>query len=401
MCFIVGEENLSVGNDGRKIMGGDMAAGLELGKQIRKHRLAVEMQISQLAKILGVSRNTIANYENGKTEPATGDLSRIANALGCRIVDFFSEEAEALAPRFAFRAHKALKKNTSLTVAARKYLQAYAEIEKITGTRLLSKYRQFEFEPDETPLEQWIEMAADKTREICGSRDGGPENIVSVLENLGIRSLFFQTDADGLDGLSARQGDMSLIMIREREQSIERTIFSAVHELAHLVLHPHLFTISSDRNNDERDYEKEANLFAGCYLVPTGDLIELWNEERLNKLPLVHALILLKKAFRVSFWCLYERIKQLGLAELEYPKLIIQTKRLLNIRGKAKMEELEPDPLPKDMLQESTRFARLVRSAYIQENLGIAKVAELFQVTVDRAKEITAKWMAPQSEMVA
>jgi hypothetical protein len=52
------------------------------------------------------------------------------------------------------------------------------------------------------------------------------------------------------------------------------------------------------------------------------------------------------------------------------------------------------------MLQRSTRFERLVYSAFIQEKIGAAKVAELFQITVDEAKETTAAWMAPDHVLV-
>ncbi|RJP23258.1 MAG: ImmA/IrrE family metallo-endopeptidase [Candidatus Omnitrophota bacterium] len=381
-------------------MAGNNLRTVDVGEQIKHLRTAVRIQINQLANIVGISRNTITNYESGKTEPTTGDLYKIANALGCRITDFFAEGLSEQALQFAFRAHKAITKNPLLMVAARKYFHAYTEIEEITGTKLISKFRPFTFDPEEMPLEQWIQTAADKTRESCDIADSGPENILNVLENLGIRSLFFQTDADGLDGLSARQGDMSLIMLRERDRIIERTIFSAAHELGHLVLHPKLYTASTEEEENERDYEKEADLFAGNFLVPTDDLMEIWNNERLYNLPLVHALISLKEVFRVSFWCLYNRVSQNHLTKIEYPQLITKVKKILKIRGKAKMEDLEPNPLPVDLLQKSTRFMRLVRSAFLQEKIGVAKVAELLQITVNQAKEITAKWMAPQSELV-
>ncbi len=388
--------------DGQRgtIMAGNNLMTVDVGEQIKHQRKAVRMQISQLADIVGISRNTITNYEKGKTEPTTGDLYKIANALGCRITDFFTDGLPEPAPQFAFRAHKGITKNPSLIVSARKYLHAYAEIEKITQTQLDSKYRPFPFDPKEMPLEQWIQMAADTTRESCGIADSGPENIVNVLENLGIRSLFFQTGADGLDGLSARQGDMSLIMLRERERIIERTIFSAAHELGHLILHPNLYTASSEDKESERNYENEADLFAGNFLVPNDDLIQIWSNEKLYNLPLVHALISLKEVFRVSFWCLYKLVRQTQLTKIEYPKLNTQVKKILKIRRKAKMEELEPNPLPVEVLQKSTRFIRLVRSAFLQEQIGVAKVAELLQIPVDRAKEITAKWMVPQSELV-
>lgn len=64
--------------------------------------------------------------------------------------------------------------------------------------------------------------------------------------------------------------------------------------------------------------------------------------------------------------------------------------------SKGWIEDLEPEPLPRDMLQRSTRFERLVRSAFIQDKIGVANVAEMFQIPVEEATELTAQWMAPQ-----
>jgi len=134
--------------------------------------------------------------------------------------------------------------------------------------------------------------------------------------------------------------------------------------------------------------------------VPTDDLVYMWEEEHLHRLAPVYALLLLKRAFRVSFWCLHQRIEQAGLAQVNYPHLVADVTRLLGIHGRATMADLEPEPLPSAMLRRSTRFERLVYSAFIQEKIGVAKVAELFQITVEEAKELTTAWMAPDHAMV-
>jgi Holliday junction resolvasome RuvABC ATP-dependent DNA helicase subunit len=64
------------------------------------------------------------------------------------------------------------------------------------------------------------------------------------------------------------------------------------------------------------------------------------------------------------------------------------------------MEALEPELLPRDMLQRSTRFERLIRSAFLQEKIGIAKVAEMLQISIEQAKEQTAQWVAPEHALV-
>ncbi|MGQ4808526.1 hypothetical protein NKDENANG_01909 [Candidatus Entotheonellaceae bacterium PAL068K] len=371
-----------------------------LGPKIRWQRQAVGLGIDQLAELMGANRDTISNYECGKTEPTANNLVRLAHALGCDVMELLSATARPGALRFAFRAHHVLRKDPRMTIAARKYLRAYVEIEDLMNTTFTVRLPQFPVDSGDTHSTQWIEMAADKVRERCGMRDCGPENIAYVLESLGVRCLFFHSEGKGLDGLSALQDDMPLVMLRDRDTIIERTIFSGAHELGHLVLHPHLFTAENTVNDNERNYEKEADQFAGAFLVPTDDLVYVWEQEHLHRLCPVYALLLLKRVFRVSFWCLRQRVEQTGLMQVDYPRLVSDVKRLLGIRGRAKMEELEPEPLAPDMLQRSTRFQRLVYSAFIQEKIGVAKVAELFQITVEEAKETTAAWMTPDHVLV-
>jgi Zn-dependent peptidase ImmA (M78 family)/transcriptional regulator with XRE-family HTH domain len=378
------------------------AARNTVGSLIRKQRESMRMTVAQLADGVSVSRNTITNYEAGKTEPNASDLVRLSGALGCTINDLLCGGAVSIPPRFAFRAHTPLRKDPAITVSARKYLRAYDEIEEIMNSRLHGKLRNFDGDGEGPLKDREIEMAADTLRQMSGLHDTGPENIASVLEGLGVRTLFFKYEGKGLEGLSTIQGDMTLVMLKDRKRVVERTIFSAAHELGHLVLHPHLFTSNEkDEELDTKRYEKEADKFAGNFLVPSDELVRVWKEERLNKLSLFNALILLKRIFHVSFHCLYRRVTELELHELVPPAIFMnQIKRQLGIVGPATMEELEPDPLKPEILYRTTRFSRLVRSAFLQDLIGTSKVAEMFQVTVDRAQEITTDWLRPKHELV-
>ena len=374
----------------------------EVGNLIRKQREAVHMTVAHLASRVGVSRNTITNYEAAKTEPNASDLVRLSWALGCTINDLLHGGTSSIPPRFAFRAHAPLRNDPAITVAARKYLRAYGEIEEITNSRLHGKLRKFNGDNDGPLTDREIEMAADTLRHTSGLHDTGPENIASVLEGLGVRTLFFEHDSKGLEGLSTIQGDMVLVMLRDRKRVVERTIFSAAHELGHLVLHPQLFT--SDEKGEDVDskrYEREADKFAGNFLVPSDELVRIWKEERLNKLSLFNALVLLKRVFHVSFHCLYRRVTELGLhPAVDRAIFTNQIKQQLGIVGPATMEDLEPDPLKPEVLYRTTRFSRLVRSAFLRDLIGVSKVAEMFQVTVDKAQEITSDWLRPKHELV-
>ena len=372
-----------------------------IGERLRRQREAVGMKVTELADLLGVSRNTITNYESGKTEPGASELMKIVRSLGCSLMDLLPGEQELPATRFAFRAHQELRTNRRILASAQKFLRAYADIEAITGTRLLPRLREFPIDPEKEDGEEEIERAAAYTRDKCSTTDWAPERIAQVLESLGIRCLFFDWEGAGLDALSVVQGDMKLVMLHRRKRVVERTIMSAAHELGHLVLHPDLFTSRPNDKLDGREYEKQANFFAGCFLVPTKDLEEIWRSERLDRLPLERALLLLKEVFRVSFWALYQRVLQIGLAEMEYRHMVQRVKRMLGVTGRAKMEELEPNPLPEEALHLTTRFQRLICSAFLQGEIGTAKVAEMLQMTVEEAKELTTGWVTVESQLVA
>lgn len=383
--------------------GGDGRAVGDLGERLRNSREAIGMSITKLADQIGVSRNTITSYEQGRTEPNASDLLKLASALGCSLGDLLNLPDATARPRFAFRAHKPLHRNPDVAVMAQKYLRAYDEIEEIVGARLPVRLRRGQLDLDEAGLGEDANVArrivavAQGTREDSGFGEIGPTNIVVALERLGVRCVFFDHDADGLDGLSVEQGEMSLVLLRDRDRSIERVIFSAAHELGHLVLHPHLFVEHPSAEDDDRNYEREANIFAASFLVPEGDLLQVWNDERLARLPVELALVVLKQRFQVSASCLFERLRQLGMTTVGYPAYTSRMKRLLGITKKATREELEPNPLPPEALYRSTRFERLIQAAFGQGDIGLAKVAEMLQLTVDDARSKTRKWVKPSA----
>jgi len=368
------------------------------GQRVREQREALGMRVTKLAQLVGVSRGTITNYEKGATEPTMTHLYLISEALGCDFMSLLPSHEPAEVPSFAFRAHKALQSSPEIRVVARKYLQAYDDIETITGTRLGWRVPDLGVEQRAERDERWLEYAAKRVREACTLEDRGPDNIVRVLEDLGIRCLFFEHESQGLDAVSARQGESTLVMLRRPHRNVERVVFSAAHELAHLVLHPDLFESKPKRKGVDKDAEREADFFAGCFLVPADRMRAVWESERLDRLTPVDALLLLKKVFRVSFWCLYRRAQHDGLIDVTYPTVVNAVKRKMDIKGKARMQDLEPNPLPAETLVQTSRFARLVRSAFLQDEIGEAKVAEMFQVTVDRAKVITANWIRVKGE---
>jgi putative transcriptional regulator len=53
-----------------------------VGKRLKKRRLERHLLQSEVAKLLGVSRNSVQNWEHGVHEPTTGVVPKIVEFLG-------------------------------------------------------------------------------------------------------------------------------------------------------------------------------------------------------------------------------------------------------------------------------------------------------------------------------
>lgn len=62
-----------------------------LGPRIRERRKGAGLTTDELAAFVGLSRASIVNYESGHTMPSAVALARIAESLGCSIVELTGE----------------------------------------------------------------------------------------------------------------------------------------------------------------------------------------------------------------------------------------------------------------------------------------------------------------------
>lgn len=61
-----------------------------LRTKIHEYRKKQNMQQSELAKLVGVRRETIGNLENGKYNPSLKLAMDIANVFECKVEDLFT-----------------------------------------------------------------------------------------------------------------------------------------------------------------------------------------------------------------------------------------------------------------------------------------------------------------------
>lgn len=66
----------------------------EIGQRTRARRKACEISQEKLSKTVGISRSTLIHIEKGDTLPELTPLTKICEALGCRVSYILGEEEE-------------------------------------------------------------------------------------------------------------------------------------------------------------------------------------------------------------------------------------------------------------------------------------------------------------------
>ena len=93
--------------------------------------------------------------------------------------------------------------------------------------------------------------------------------------------------------------------------SVERWIFTAAHELGHLLLH--LDSYDSDESAENLEEEKEANIFASYFLMPERHFNKEWEDT--SGLHLVDRVFKIKRMFKVSYRTVLYRLKEDGITD--------------------------------------------------------------------------------------
>lgn len=68
---------------------------MDIGEKIKAARNAKNMSQKEVAASIGIDQAQYSRIESGKVEPTLSSLEKIAEALGAKLGDFFSEEKTA------------------------------------------------------------------------------------------------------------------------------------------------------------------------------------------------------------------------------------------------------------------------------------------------------------------
>lgn len=316
-------------------------------------RQRLGLTATSLAKAIGVSTQSIHNYENDRQSPSADTLQLIADALELPTPYFLGpplREVPDHAVSFRARSRLAAKlRNSALATSqiALELRSALAARFKVPGVDVPTPERSM------SP-----ELAAAYVRSRWGMDDRLPApNMVHLLESRGIAVFSLPSWNPSIDAFAFWSQGQPFVFLNT-SKSAERGRFDAAHELGHLVLH------HSEGSTSNANAEKEANDFAAAFLLPRQGV-----RARVRSNPTTHDILIEKRYWRVAAMALTYRVHELGLlSDWGYRQSVIDLGRFGYRSG-------EPDGIARErsLLFEkaysSSKGRRLVKE--LADDLGV------------------------------
>jgi Zn-dependent peptidase ImmA (M78 family)/DNA-binding XRE family transcriptional regulator len=357
----------------------DRSAGFNPTRLIEA-RLALQLSRAELARDLEMSGQAIGFYEAGERRPDMATLLRIAERLQ-QPVSFFLKPAPTAAHQpgtrfFRSVGSKSNKINHALDVRAKWLWELVGSISE--EVRLPSHGL-----PDVNPPEssqgyslEEIEAVATAVRRGWLLGDGPITNVIALLETHGLIVSRFELGSDKIDAFSSWIGKRPYIFLGSDKQSCCRSRFDAAHELGHLLLHRDVGQEDIENPNVRHRIEREANLFAGAFLLPRPSMLREFYSTRLSHLEGM------KMRWRVSMQAIAHRAKEMELID-EYQYVLFR--KQISARNYNKNEPGDSSMAleqPQWLLKCWNAFAqkRGIVSAGVEDELGFTldKVMALF-----------------------
>jgi len=360
-----------------------------IAQNLIRYRKGQRLSQERLAEQVGMTRQTINNYEKAKTLPDSQTLSRLAKHLGVTLDDLLRpvDQLPLIENHFCFRCHTTFTKKPQFASYVEELLNTYTALETAVG---LPPYA-----PESTPCdsvegnEKRIQQVAKQFRTRLGFGDAPIPNLFEAVEEIGLKVLRLPIEQDNFFGLSACSNTQgAFVLVNTHKISIERQIFTLAHEIGHLIFHrgeyqnqllasipPSFPPNGRDVNEEEKAREAVANYFASHLLVSQTAFDQaLTNMQHWLKL---------KSYFRVSYAVILKRLDEMGIKDFG------ETKKALCVRYKketgqslAKDIELEPKLQAEDFSL-NQRYSSLVWQALEQEKISESKAAELLGMTIE------------------
>lgn len=383
---------------------------------LRRLRKEAGMTQQEVADSAGLSLSGYCKLERAQTEaPRTDSLKAIARVLGVPLRDMLMPVAPLEQVRF--RSLKRLKSRAQVLADVTVWLQDFADLEALTGEQpehalepLWSSFRAYQGEHGA----EGIPAFAQQVRSAFHLNDREPvHDICGLLEARGIKVRSISVPNDAFMGLSVgaeERGGPAIVVNTWERLPVETWIFSAVHELGHLLMHLGAYDVAAAE--EDACQEQEANRFASHFLMPDAAFRREWAETA--GFSLVDRVFKVKRVFRVSWRTVLFRVAE-SLPEATraalWARFNADYKRL---RGRSLLKHDEPSGIDAEVYHalygerpigeepygmdaydfKEDRLARLVRKGLEDGVISLSRGAEILKLPLVEMRELTGSWVA-------
>jgi len=377
-----------------------MAEETTIAANVARLRLDRRLTQQDLAAKAGLSRVSLGKIERGTVVPRARTLGALAKALAVPVGELVTPVRPLESVRFRARAQVHAREQILAKVS--KWLDAYAGLEAALSERLPFRFK----EGTSASRHNSPEKVAQAARRAVGLGSEEPvRDICGLLEENGVKLLLLETNRDSFFGLSVgpRDNGPAVVVNTWDRISVERWIFTAAHELGHLLLHQDEY--QREATDLPTETEREADAFASEFLMPETAFAAEWDETYGHSL-LVRVLKV-KRIFRVSYKTVLYRLVESGRETSDVWRAFqVQHRRYF---GKTLRKTDEPEALQKsefawnwsrsgepaglsehDFIED--RLSRLARRALEEERISLGRTAEILGLTRDEMRRKTREW---------
>ena len=375
-----------------------MSNGGCIAANVARLRLDRQLTQGQLAGRAGISRMAVGKIERGAVVPRAGTLADLAAALAVPVGELVTAVRPLESVRF--RAKAQVHGREQILAVVSKWLDAYSWLEAELDDRPAFRFQRASAGGG-GPTE-----VAQGVRAAVGLQAAEPvRNISRLLEDNGVKLLLLETKRDSFFGLSVGKGDggPAVVVNTWDRISVERWIFTAAHELGHLLLHPSQYRREVTEMRAEP--EREADAFASEFLMPEAAFRIEWDATSGH--PLLVRVLRVKRIFRVSYMTVLHRLVETGRETSGIWRAFQGQHRGRFGRTLRRIEE--PDAIEKsefawdwhrsgepaslcehDFVED--RLSRLVRRAVEEERISLGRAAEILGLTRDEMRQHAGQW---------
>jgi len=350
-----------------------------LALRLKSARVMNGLTLESLSSKMGglVSKQALQQYESGARNPGLEVLRELSKALNVR-PDYFLREHFLPLGDFKFRKQSKLgqKWQDAFTEKVRHALERYFELEEILNARQSFK------NPLTRPAvssEEEAEDAAQAFREAFSIGSDPILNVLEMLESIGVKVVVLDEspEFDGVSTVIEQSSPVIVVnkkLVEGEDPKHDRLRFTAMHELAHLVL--------KIENCEEKKEEKLCHAFAAAVLLPQSRLDEHFGAIHRNRI-YMQELINVKETYGISIRAILMRLRRFDrISDYDLKTFFAMLNRTYGAKN-------EPGSCPN--IEKPFRFEQLLYRGLAEELISVSKAAELRGVSLAEFREELSK----------